>query len=705
MTRFLAAVAALVVLLVAIVLLAPGLVPAKTYKGRLEAEASKALGRTVTLGDDISFKIIPQTAFSVTDLVIANAEGFDGDHLVRVERADIGVKLMPLFGGRVEISRFVLTRPDLNLQKAKSGAVNWNLAAASAQPQPDGAPAQAPKELSLGDVRLIDGKAVYADAAAGKTYTLDAINADVRLNSLAEPLEVDGAMNFQGAPATAKVVLTNLADMLAKKDTNLKLDLTLGGATVGADLALAGGDTLAYAGPISVNAPDLPALAKLFDVELAEAPGFDRLSLSGDATGAPTSLALSAAKIGFDAIEADGDIKLDWSGAKPKATGALATGALDLRPYMPPPTTTAQGFPAWSADKMDFTSLRNIDADLDLSADKVFLNDMETGAARMRLKIAEARMTADIPQIGFYKGGGSGKLVVDAARATPSIAGDFKMASVDANPFTIDLMKMDRVLGLGGFTLTFNATGSSQKAIMESLDGKGGFDLADGALKGINIAKIAASVTKLYEGGLTNPAGITAAIAEARRPDERTDFSKFLTTFTIVDGQMQAPNILLEGPYLTMTGVGKVNLPGQAVDIRLLPRASTSADGKEGRKVAIPVKISGTFSQPTVGVDIEALVRGRAEQTVRGLLDGALKPKTGGEESDPGKALLDGIFGRGATEPGAADGATKTPASSTAPAAKEDPAKSLASEALKGLFGRKKTPAAEEEKETADEPN
>jgi AsmA protein len=702
MTRFLAAVAALILVLVAIVLLAPGLVPAKSYKGRIEAEASKALGRTVTVGDDLSFKIIPNTAFSVSDLVIANADGFEGDHLARVERADIGVKLIPLFSGRVEISRFVLTRPDLNLQKAKSGAVNWNLAAASSTPPPDGAAAQGPKELSLGDVRLIDGRAVYADMAAGKTYTLDSINADVRLASLSEPLEINSAMNFQGAPATAKIVLSNLADLLAKRDSNLKLDMAIGKATAGADLTIAGGDSLAYSGPVKLDAPDLPALAKLFDVSLVDAPGFDRLSVAGEATGAPTSLALSAAKIGFDKIDAEGDLKLDWSGAKPKATGALNTGALDLRPYLPPPATTAQGFPAWSTEKMDFSSLRNIDADLDISAGQVFLNDIETGAARMRLRIADARMTADIPQIGFYKGGGSGKLVVDASRAAPSIAGDFKMASVDANPFTIDLMKMDRVLGLGGFTLTFNATGSSQKAIMESLDGKGGFDLADGALKGINIAKIAASVTKLYEGGLTNPAAISSAIAEARRPDERTDFSKFLTTFTIVDGQMQAPTISMEGPYLTMTGVGKVNLPGQAVDIRLLPRASTSADGKEGRKIAIPIKIGGTFSQPTVGVDVEALVRGRAEQTLRGLLDGALKPKDG-ESKDPGKALLDGILGRGSSTP-SPDGGSTPPSGDANAAPAEDPVKSVAGEALKGLFGRKPKPA-EEEPAPAEEPN
>lgn len=702
MTRFLAAIAALVVLLVAIILLAPGLVPAESYKGRLEAEASRALGRTVTLGDDISFKIIPNPAFSASDLVISNAEGFSGAYLARVERADIGVKLMPLLGGKVEISRFVLTRPDINLQKAKSGAVNWNLASQAA-PRADGAPAQTPKDLSLGDVRLIDGKAVYADAAAGKTFTLDAINADVRLNSLSEPLEVDSRMNFQGAPATAKIVLTNLSDLLAKKESNLKLDLKLGSALIGADLQVAGGDTLAYSGPVTVDAPDLAALAKLFDVHLADAPGFDRLSISGEATGAPTSLALSAAKIGFDAIEADGDLKLDWSGAKPKATGALTTGALDLRPYMPPPPTTAQGFPAWSTEKMDFSSLRNIDADLDLSAGQVFLNDIQTGSARMRLRIADARMTADIPQIGFYKGGGSGKLVIDAARSTPSIAGDFKMASVDANPFTIDLMKMDRVLGLGGFTLTFNATGSSQKAIMESLDGKGGFDLANGALKGVNIAKMAAAVTKLYEGGLTNPAAISTAIAEARRPDERTDFSKFLTTFTIVDGQIQAPSITMEGPYLTMTGVGQVNLPGQAVELRLLPRASTTADGKEGRMIAIPIRVGGTFSQPTLGVDLEALLRGRAEQTLRGLLDGALNPKDGAP-ADPSKALLEGILGRSPAPPSGADGAAKTSPPETNSISAEDAAKSISGEALRGIFGRKAR-KPEEEKKDAETPD
>ncbi|MEZ5920116.1 MAG: AsmA family protein [Parvularculaceae bacterium] len=705
MGKFIAAIVALLVLAAAIVVLAPNLIPAGTYKARLEAAASNAVGRDVTMGDDISFKIIPVTAFSVDNLVIANAAGFGDTPLARVERADIGVKLLPLFNGKVEISKFILTKPDLNLQKGKTGDVNWNLASQNA-PQDEAASSSSVKELTLGDVRFVDGSATYTDAGEGKSYSLDAINATARLSSLNEPLEIDGTMNFQGAPSTAKIVVTNLADIIAKEPANLKLDLGVGGATIGADLQLAGGNTLAYNGPVNVNAPDLPALASLFGVELQNAPGFDKLSVSGDALGNQTSLAISNSKIDFDAIDAAGDVKLDWSGAKPNATGSLSVGKLDLRPYLPPPSADAKGFPAWSTDKLDFASLRNINADLDIKADEVFLNDIHTGASRMRLRIDNGRMTADIPELGFYKGGGSGKLVVDASRSVPAIAGDFKMSSVEANPFTLDLMKIDRLLGIGGFNLTFNATGSSQKAIMESLNGKGGFNLADGALKGVNIAKLATAVVNLTQGGggSITPAALTSLVGEAQKPNEQTDFSSFLSNFTITNGQVNAPTIKLDGPFLTMTGVGDVNLPGQAIDLRLLPRVTASADNQSAKKVAIPLRVGGTFSNPTLSVDIESLLRGKAEDTLKGLLNKALPPKEG-EAENPAASLLNGLIGgkksSGSSTTSAPDGGAKTSGSAQKEETPEDAANALAGQALKSLFSK---PKADEEKESEDAP-
>lgn len=708
MSRFIVAVLALVALLIAIVIIAPGLIPVGAYKGRLEKAASDALGRKVTVGDDLRFKLVPQTAFRVADLEIANAEGFDAPFLAHVKDADIGVKLMALFKGSVEIDRFVLTEPEINLARAKDGRVNWNLAG---QARPEAQQSSEPRDIKLGDVRIIDGKATFADGAAQKTYNFDDIDLGVTLKSLSEPLEVDGTLNFESAPSKVKLVLTSLSKIMAKEPASMKLDLALGVAQASADLVVETKDALAYSGPVSLNAPDLPAFAKLMGATIADAPGFDRLSIQGEATGGPNALRLAAAKIAFDSIDATGDVGLAWGGTKPKAKGRLEVGSLDLRPYLPPPVAGAQGFPAWSDDKLDFASLRNIDADFDITAEQIFLNDLKFGQSRMKLKIDDGRMVADIPELGMYGGGGSGQLAVNARQNIPSITGKFDVGAVQAEPFTKDLMKMDRLLGLGGFKLNFTATGASQAAIMRTMDGSGGFDVADGSIKGVNLAKLARAIDDIRKGGI-NPSAIANAVSTAQRPDEKTDFSEFLSQFSISDGFVSAPTISLKGPFVTMTGTGAVNLPGQTLDLRLAPIATTTMDGQGGRALAIPVRVTGTFAQPKLSIDAEALLRGRVEGGLQDFLNKAFKKDKGApppsdsgtgapaeepaSERDPARDLLEGIFGPTEPETGGQPG-TEGGGQASAPATggvKATPVEeTIVNEGLKKIFGSKKPTA------------
>ena len=649
---------ALIALVVVIVFVAPNLVPAAAYKERLETSASEALGRRVTVGDDLSFRIFPRTVFRVDNLEIANAEGFEGPYLARVGEADIGVKLFALISGIVEVDRFVLTEPEILLERTADGRINWNLAGAGAAetaPQEQSSPSGgALKELRLGDVRIVNGRARYADAGAGQAFEAEAVNLAVILRSLSEPLEAKGDLTFQGAPAQVDLVVTTLADLMEGRAANLKLDATLGTSSAGADLSLTApqGGEPSYSGPIRLEAPDLPALAALMDVELADAPGFDRLSLAGDIDGDASAMRLSNAAIGFDEIEAQGALNLDWTGARPKAGGVLSTDSLDLRPYMPPPAeTAAEGFPAWSEAPMDFTSLRNLDADIDISTDAIFLNDMQIGESRLLLTIDNGRMTAEIPELSMYGGQGSGQLVVNARQATPSFSGNFDMGAVNAQPFSADLLKHDNLLGLGSFTFNFTASGASQAAIMASMDGGGGFDLADGALKGVNIAGIARAAAQLREGGL-NPAALTSAIAQARGPSQQTDFTEFLSNFTMENGVVTAPTISMNGPFMTMNGTGAINLPAQTIDLRLSPRATTTADGAGGRALAVPMRIGGTFSAPTIAVDAEALLRSGVEGTLRDTLQGligadAAPSGEGNEEAAPEQSLEETLLNEG----------------------------------------------------------
>ena len=678
----------LAILLGAAVVLAPMVVPASAYKARLETEATKAMGRPVTFGDDISFKIFPQAAFRVTNLEIGNAEGFDGDFLARVEQADIGVKIMPLLQRTVEINRFILNKPDLNLIRNSNGDVNWNLARAGADTSSSGQ--NQLRELSLGDVRIVDGRAVYSDAVAGKTYTADTMNMTARLDSLGEPFTLDGDLNFQGAPSKANLIFTTPRAILNNEEANLKIDVELADASAGADLAVQTGEAMSYRGPVRLNAPDLPRFASLFDVALENAPGFDNLSLEGQATGTSSQVRVAGAKITFDKINAGGDIALDWSAAKPKLTGSLTTDVLDLRPYMPPPTQSAAGFPAWSEAKLDFSSLRNVDADLNIISEKTYLNELKIDRSRMKLTIANGRMTADMPEIAMYGGAGSGQLVVNARQATPSISGDFDFSAVQAQPFSIDMLRTDRLLGLGGLKLNFIASGASQAAIMRSVDGQGGFDLADGSLKGINIAKLARAAAAFQDG--FNPGAAAQAIAEARGPDETTDFSKFLSNFSITNGLVSAPTISLTGPYLTMTGTGTINLPNQTLDLRLAPRASTSIDGSEGRMIAIPLRIAGTFNEPKPSIDVESMLRGRVETGVRDIIGGALggnrndgeETENSEEEDTDPRSILRGVLGGGKKE---ADPDPDNPNDQASEQSERSIEEEVANEALNLLFG------------------
>ncbi len=701
MSRILFFFVAFIAVVLAVVLFLPGLIPVAAFKGQIESQASAALGREVTIGDDLSFRIFPRTAFQVKNLHIANADGFEGDYLARVDEADIGVKLMPLLSRSVEIDRFVLTRPDIRLARAQDGSVNWNLAREVSGEEAASSGGEL-RDLKLGDVRIVDGAAQYSDASAGKTYDMKDIDLVVVLKSLAEPLEANGTMIFQGEPATLDLVLTSLANMMAEEPANLKLDMKIGEAEMGADLEVITKDGLRYTGPASLSAPDLPAFAALAGAPLADAPGFDSLSVKGDVDGGENTVRLANADIKFDDIAAQGAVTLNWAGARPKASGVLSTDKLDLRPYMPPPSQNAEGFPAWSEAKMDFASLNNIDADFDITTNSILINDLEFGESRIKLNLDAGRMTADIPELTMYGGQGSGRMVVNARGATPSFAGNFDVGSVRAQPLSADLLKHDNLLGVGSFKLDFTATGSSQAAIMNTIDGSGGFDLADGALKGVNIAGLVRAVGEFQEG--FNPAALQRAVAEARGPTQQTDFSEFLSNFSIADGLVTAPAITLNGPYLKMNGAGTVNLAAQTIDLRLSPTGTSTMDGDGGKAVTVPVRIGGTFSKPTIGIDAESLARTGLQRTLQNVLTNRNKEdeETGeaeGEKQSPGRSILDGILG---TQPKKSDDpdAQQTDQEANAPSTEEV----LINEGLNAIFGQKKAQDQAPQEEAAEDP-
>ena len=81
----------------------------------------------------------------------------------------------------------------------------------------------------------------------------------------------------------------------------------------------------------------------------------------------------------------------------------------------------------------------------------------------------------------------SGLLKVDA-RSTPSISFKQDMKGIAIGPLLVDAINNDMLSGKGTLNLDITTSGNTVSALKKALAGKAAINLADGAVKGVDIA-------------------------------------------------------------------------------------------------------------------------------------------------------------------------------------------------------------------------
>ncbi|MBB4659744.1 AsmA family protein [Parvularcula dongshanensis] len=649
MKKILVGLGVLVALLIVAALVAPMLIPKDTLEAQIETRASEALGRQVTIDGAPDISIFPRTSLQVRGLTVANAEGFDAPYLLQVGEANIGVKLLPLLSKRIEITRFDLDAPDIHLQATPEGEANWTLT------QQTEAQEQGPlPDLRLGTVNINDGAISY-DGGTGRTYAATDADITLKLPSLDDTLEADGTMTLEGRPASFEAEVTSPRSLAEQGAADIGLQAKVGENTVDAQVRLSEG--LAFGGQLAVAVPQLRDLMALAGTEPPAGPGFERLALSGEVNGTPERVTFAeGTQLQFDAIEGTGNLTVDLSGERPAATGAVQTGVLDLRPYLPeaPAEEPAEGagFPPWSEEPIDLSALRTADADLSFSADAIVLPTIRVGQSAARLTLENGLMTMRLERMGLYSGSGTGALTVNARGQTPTVAAQFNLSGVDAQQLATEVMNTSRLSGSGDVALDLTTAGNSQADFVRGLDGTVTASLANGAIQGVNLGKIgraAFGVVDQLQGGGLNVANIASSLntvaTEARGPAEQTDFASLVVDLGIADGIATSRQIALDGPYYEVTGDGTVNLPEQSMRMTLQPSvAGPQSDTR--RTLPAPILVSGTFSNPKIGVDAQPLAQAAASGALRNVLGGQ------GINLGEGETVREGVTNRARDEVG-----------------------------------------------------
>ncbi len=182
------------------------LVDPNDYKDRIAEGVKEATWRELTITGDLSWRLLPVLGVDVGAVALGNPAGFPGDApFAAIEQVRVGVSVLALLQGRLEVGQVVISGAQVNLVKTATGADNWSdLAgpgAAAEEAHAADAPApSAPMALAVGGVEIDSAQLSYHDLATGVRQEVSDLNVAL------------GYLDLQSeTPLTASVVLRSSA--------------------------------------------------------------------------------------------------------------------------------------------------------------------------------------------------------------------------------------------------------------------------------------------------------------------------------------------------------------------------------------------------------------------------------------------------------------------------------------------------------------
>lgn len=322
---------------------------------------------------------------------------------------------------------------------------------------------------------------------------------------------------------------------------------------------------------------------------------------------------------------------------------------------------------------IDLSALKPLNANGEARLGWLKVANIRTSNVRLNLKADAGQVALSPFSADLYQGSMAGSLNVDA-RATPAIALKQDMKGIQIGPLLVDAINNDMLDGKGTLSLDVKTQGATVNALKKALNGNAAVVLAEGAVKGVDIAGTVRDIKSKF-----NFKG-NAIGADQKK---KTDFSEMTASFKITNGVARNDDLSMKSPLLRVTGSGDIDIGGETLNYTARPTVVATLKGQGGSDLGslngltFPVKVTGPFSAPKYGFDFAAI---GTEIAKKGALD-----KLGGGKGEAVQKLiggdtaggLEGLLGKkpkAAPVQAPAEGAaTQTAPAEAAPAPAEAP--------------------------------
>ncbi len=308
-------------------------------------------------------------------------------------------------------------------------------------------------------------------------------------------------------------------------------------------------------------------------------------------------LSLTEATLTLDNNSVSFAADVDFS-AKPVVSARVGAGAIDLTGLREAGGSGGGASSGWSTAPIDLSALGLADGEITADVESFDFGDFAIGPVRTVTRIDNARAVTRVRQLSAFDGTLDGQVVINTRSGT-SVGGELTVQDVSLQRMLTELAGVDRLTGSGEGQVEFLASGGSVAALMNSLSGQGRLSTGRGTIQGIDL-------DRLFRTG-EGTGGTTI-------------FDSIEATFEMTNGNLRNDDLVMQLASIRATGEGRIGLGAQDIDYLFTPVSLTARDG---RGIAIPIRIRGPWSNPRILPDLEEAIRLNADDEVKALEDEA----------------------------------------------------------------------------------
>ncbi|CAI8731499.1 AsmA family protein [Pseudomonas sp. IT-P294] len=323
-------------------------------------------------------------------------------------------------------------------------------------------------------------------------------------------------------------------------------------------------------------------------------------------------------------------------------TEASAMAGAGSTPLPEAPTKTA-----WSTERLlPVERLSKLDVDADLTFGELTLDKLPIRNAALKATGQGGLLTLENLRGDLYDGNFETKGTLDVRQEVPALAMQTRITRVPVEQILESQGKKPPVKGLVTLNSALTASGNSQKALIESLNGNAGFVINNGVLLNANLEQ------QLCKGIAT----LNRKTLSGEPKGKDTPFQELKGNLTLHNGVASNPDLKVRIPGMTVNGNGDVDLRVLGMDYRvgIVVEGDTSAMpdpacqvGEKYVGIEWPLRCRGPLELGAKACRVDNERMGQVAAKLAGeKLSDKIDEKLGDKVSPELKNALKGLFKR-----------------------------------------------------------